>query len=48
MWWCREYEKITVDYPLAAAKAFAGLTDPFTFVYVSGTCPPESPFTPQI
>ncbi|KAL5353084.1 hypothetical protein ACLOAV_001114 [Pseudogymnoascus australis] len=31
-----EYEKITVDYPLAAAKAFAGLNDPFTFVYVSG------------
>ncbi|KFX97167.1 hypothetical protein O988_04996 [Pseudogymnoascus sp. VKM F-3808] len=31
-----EYEKITVDYPLAAAKAFAGLHDPFVFVYVSG------------
>ncbi|KFY36095.1 hypothetical protein V494_05320 [Pseudogymnoascus sp. VKM F-4513 (FW-928)] len=31
-----EYEKITVDYPLAAAKAFSGLHDPFTFVYVSG------------
>ncbi|KFY19143.1 hypothetical protein V491_04579, partial [Pseudogymnoascus sp. VKM F-3775] len=31
-----EYEKITVDYPVAAAKAFAGLSDPFVFVYVSG------------
>ncbi|KFY23057.1 hypothetical protein V493_06129 [Pseudogymnoascus sp. VKM F-4281 (FW-2241)] len=31
-----EYEKITVDYAVAAAKAFSGLNDPFTFVYVSG------------
>lgn len=35
----REYQKITYDYPLAAAKAFTSLTDPpkpFKFVYVSG------------
>jgi hypothetical protein len=32
----REYEKITVEYPLAAAKAFTSLHDPFKFVYVSG------------
>lgn len=32
----REYVKITLDYPLAAAKAFAGLSDSFNFVYVSG------------
>lgn len=32
----REYVKITVDYPVAAAKAFAGLADYFKFVYVSG------------
>jgi hypothetical protein len=34
----REYEKITYDYPLAAAKAFTSLspTKPFKFVYVSG------------
>jgi len=30
------YEEITFDYPLAAAKAFAPLSDPFKFVYVSG------------
>ncbi|KAI4161554.1 MAG: hypothetical protein L6R39_000044 [Caloplaca ligustica] len=30
------YEEITVDYPSAAAKAFASLSDPFNFVYVSG------------
>lgn len=37
----REYVKITVDYPLAAAKAFSGLSDSFNFVYVSGegVCP---------
>jgi hypothetical protein len=32
----RDYVKITVDYPLAAAKAFSTLHDPFKFVYVSG------------
>ncbi|GAD98533.1 hypothetical protein AN3421.2 [Paecilomyces variotii No. 5] len=31
-----EYIKITLDYPLAAAKAFSGLSDSFKFVYVSG------------
>ncbi|PWY63030.1 nucleoside-diphosphate-sugar epimerase [Aspergillus heteromorphus CBS 117.55] len=31
-----DYVKITVDYPLAAAKAFATLADSFNFVYVSG------------
>ncbi|KAK4494504.1 hypothetical protein PRZ48_014802 [Zasmidium cellare] len=31
-----EYTKITVDYPLAAARAFAGLGERFTFVYISG------------
>ncbi|KAL2836760.1 hypothetical protein BJY01DRAFT_221544 [Aspergillus pseudoustus] len=31
-----EYIKITLDYPLAAAEAFAGLSDSFNFVYVSG------------
>jgi len=31
-----EYEKITVEYPLAAAKAFASLSKPFKIVYVSG------------
>jgi hypothetical protein len=31
-----DYVKITVDYPLAAAKAFSTLHDPFKFVYVSG------------
>lgn len=31
-----EYTKITVDYPLAAARAFAGLGEKMTFVYVSG------------
>ena len=30
------YEKITVEYPLAAAKAFATLADEFKFVYISG------------
>ena len=34
----REYEIITYDYPMAAAKAFATLNSPkpFKFVYVSG------------
>ncbi|KIW09195.1 hypothetical protein, variant [Verruconis gallopava] len=31
-----EYLKITIDYPLCAAKAFASLSDNFKFVYVSG------------
>ena len=33
---CRLYPEITVDYPVAAAKAFSSLSDPFKFVYVSG------------
>lgn len=32
----REYKKITIDYPLAAAEAFSSLSDKFKFVYVSG------------
>jgi hypothetical protein len=32
----REYEKITLDYPLNAAKAFSTLSSNFKFVYVSG------------
>lgn len=32
----REYQKITYDYPLAAAKAFSTLSPSFNFVYVSG------------
>ncbi|KAK5122893.1 hypothetical protein LTR85_003458 [Meristemomyces frigidus] len=31
-----DYTKITVDYPLAAAKAFAGLGEHVNFVYMSG------------
>jgi len=31
-----KYEEITVTYPLAAAKAFQTLSDPFKFIYVSG------------
>jgi len=31
-----EYVKITVDCPVAAAKAFSGLSDNFKFIYVSG------------
>lgn len=31
-----EYLKITIDYPLAAAKSFASLSDTLRFVYVSG------------
>lgn len=44
-----EYVRITVDYPLAAARAFAGLTsgaEPFTFVYVSGQLAMTSELTP--
>ncbi|OJD34884.1 nucleoside-diphosphate-sugar epimerase [Diplodia corticola] len=43
-----EYIKITQDYPVAAAKAFSGLHDPFKFVYVSGEGATHSPgfFTP--
>jgi hypothetical protein len=33
--------KITKDWPLEAAKVFAGLSDPFKFVYVSGTIFPH-------
>jgi hypothetical protein len=36
MWINREYIKITLDYPVAAAEAFASLSDSFNFVYVSG------------
>jgi uncharacterized protein YbjT (DUF2867 family) len=32
----KEYEKITVDYPLVAAKAFSGLGSSMNFVYMSG------------
>ncbi|PYI06940.1 nucleoside-diphosphate-sugar epimerase [Aspergillus sclerotiicarbonarius CBS 121057] len=38
-----DYVKITVDYPLAAAKAFASLSDSFNFVYVSGEGATQSP-----
>ncbi|KAE8375278.1 hypothetical protein BDV26DRAFT_268206 [Aspergillus bertholletiae] len=38
-----EYEKITVDYPLAAAKAFSGLSESFNFVYVSGEGATQEP-----
>ncbi|KAK4554167.1 hypothetical protein LTR86_008694 [Recurvomyces mirabilis] len=31
-----EYTKITLDYPVAAAKAFAGLGENVKFVYMSG------------
>ncbi|KAL4882376.1 hypothetical protein BJY04DRAFT_40468 [Aspergillus karnatakaensis] len=43
-----EYIKITVDYPLAAAEAFATLSDSFNFVYVSGEGATQSPkfYTP--
>jgi hypothetical protein len=43
-----EYERITYDYPLAAAKSFASLSDPFKFVYVSGEGATTTPgmFTP--
>ncbi|KAH8433773.1 putative nucleoside-diphosphate-sugar epimerases [Aspergillus melleus] len=38
-----EYVKITLDYPLAAAKAFAGLSEKFNFVYVSGDGATQNP-----
>jgi len=38
-----EYTNITIDYPLAAAKAFCGLSAPFKFVYVSGEGATSSP-----
>lgn len=43
-----EYIKITLDYPLAAAKAFSTLSDSFNFVYVSGEGATQTPgmFTP--
>ncbi|PWY66524.1 nucleoside-diphosphate-sugar epimerase [Aspergillus sclerotioniger CBS 115572] len=43
-----DYVKITVDYPLAAAKAFSTLSPSFNFVYVSGEGATQSPgmFTP--
>ncbi|PYH98847.1 hypothetical protein BO71DRAFT_394997 [Aspergillus ellipticus CBS 707.79] len=43
-----EYVKITLNYPLAAAKAFSGLSDSFNFVYVSGEGATQKPgsFTP--
>ncbi|KAL8841871.1 MAG: hypothetical protein Q9170_000744 [Blastenia crenularia] len=43
-----EYNVITLDYPLAAAKAFASLSPSFNFVYVSGEGVTRSPgrFTP--
>jgi hypothetical protein len=31
-----EYLKITIDYPVAAARSFASLSDNFKFVYISG------------
>ncbi|KAL1638311.1 hypothetical protein SLS56_000119 [Neofusicoccum ribis] len=34
-----EYIKITQDYPLAAAKAFSGLHDPFKFIYANLSTP---------
>ena len=48
----REYQKITYDYPLAAARAFTALPEsgvPFKFVYVSGEGATTSPgiFTPH-
>ncbi|KAJ5215041.1 hypothetical protein N7468_010720 [Penicillium chermesinum] len=43
-----EYRVITYDYPLAAAKAFSGLSSSFKFVYVSGEGATQNPgrFTP--
>jgi hypothetical protein len=38
-----DYKKITVDYPIAAAKAFSTLNDNFKFVYVSGEGATTSP-----
>ncbi|KAL9609597.1 MAG: hypothetical protein Q9167_005640 [Letrouitia subvulpina] len=42
------YEEITVDYPMAAARAFSSLASPFKLVYVSGEGATSSPgiFTP--
>jgi len=44
----KEYVKITHDYPIEAAKAFATLSDRFNFVYVSGEGATTKPsrFTP--
>ena len=39
--WTREYIKITLDYAVAAAKAFSTLSNNFKFVYVSGKSPPS-------
>ncbi|KAL4869625.1 hypothetical protein BDV12DRAFT_76856 [Aspergillus spectabilis] len=43
-----DYIKITLDYPLAAAEAFATLSESFNFVYVSGEGATQSPkfYTP--
>ncbi|KAL5332195.1 hypothetical protein BJX70DRAFT_384856 [Aspergillus crustosus] len=43
-----DYVKITLDYPLAAAEAFATLSESFNFVYVSGEGATQSPrfYTP--
>ncbi|KAF2434834.1 hypothetical protein EJ08DRAFT_724149 [Tothia fuscella] len=38
-----EYKKITIDYPISAAKAFSTLSDNFKFVYVSGEGATTSP-----
>ncbi|KAI4157549.1 MAG: hypothetical protein LQ342_008189 [Letrouitia transgressa] len=42
------YEEITVDYPIAAGRAFSSLASAFKFVYVSGEGATLSPgiFTP--
>ncbi|EON61527.1 hypothetical protein W97_00742 [Coniosporium apollinis CBS 100218] len=40
-----EYTKITVDYTIAAAKAFSTLSDPFKFVFVSADGATEDPGT---
>ncbi|MCJ1388113.1 hypothetical protein MMC18_000958 [Xylographa bjoerkii] len=42
------YEEITMTYPVAAAKAFASMSDSFNFVYVSGEGATTTPgrFTP--
>ncbi|KAF8998566.1 hypothetical protein BDQ17DRAFT_1362032 [Cyathus striatus] len=42
-----DYIRITYDYPMEAAKAFASLSNKFNFVYVSGegADPTESTFT---
>jgi len=38
-----EYKRITIDYPMAAAKEFSSLSDIFKFVYVSGEGATTSP-----